>query len=108
MAAVEQMEAAGVSAEIIDLRTISPWDRDTVLASVAKTGRCLVVHEAVTQFGVGAEIAATLSSELFGRLKKPIARMGAPYAPVPFSKPLETAYAPDAKRIAETAINLAR
>ena len=108
MAAVEQMEAAGVSAEIIDLRTISPWDRDTVLASVAKTGRCLVVHEAVTQFGVGAEIAATLSSELFGRLKKPIARLGAPYAPVPFSKPLETAYAPDAKRIAETAINLAR
>ena len=108
MAAVEQMEAAGVSVEIIDLRTISPWDRDTVLASVAKTGRCLVVHEAVTQFGVGAEIAATLSSELFGRLKKPIARLGAPYAPVPFSKPLETAYAPDAKRIAETAINLAR
>lgn len=106
LAAVETMEAAGVSAEIIDLRTISPWDREAVLASVRKTGRCLVTHEAVTQFGVGAEIAAVISEELFGALKKPVARLGAPYAPVPFSKPLEAAYAPDAKRIAEAAIAL--
>jgi acetoin:2,6-dichlorophenolindophenol oxidoreductase subunit beta len=108
MAAVAEIEAAGVSAELIDLRTISPWDRETVFASVAKTGRCLVVHEAVTQFGVGAEIAATLSEEFFGKLKKPVSRLGAPYAPVPFSKPLEAAYAPDAKRIAQAVINLAR
>ncbi|MBB4615017.1 alpha-ketoacid dehydrogenase subunit beta [Novosphingobium taihuense] len=106
VAAVEAMEAAGVSAEIIDLRTISPWDRETVFTSVAKTGRCLIAHEAVTQFGVGAEIAATLQSEFFGKLKAPIGRLGAPYAPVPFSKPLESAYAPDAKRIAEAAISL--
>lgn len=108
IAAVAEIETAGVSAELIDLRTISPWDEETVCASVAKTGRCLIVHEAVTQFGVGAEIAATLSHEFFGKLKKPVARLGAPYAPVPFSKPLEAAYAPDAKRIAQAVINLAR
>jgi acetoin:2,6-dichlorophenolindophenol oxidoreductase subunit beta len=108
MGAVKAIEEAGVSVEMIDLRTISPWDKETVLASVRKTGRCLIAHEAVTQFGVGAEIAATLSSELFGELKKPVVRMGAPYAPVPFSKPLETAYTPDAKRIAEAVISLAR
>ena len=108
MAAIKAIEEAGVSVEMIDLRTISPWDKETVLASVRKTGRCLIAHEAVTQFGVGAEIAATLSSELFGQLKKPVVRMGAPYAPVPFSKPLETAYTPDAKRIAEAVISLAR
>ena len=66
------------------------------------------MHEAVTEFGVGAEIAATLQAELFGALKAPIARLGAPYAPVPFSKPLEAAFAPDAKRIAEAAITLSR
>lgn len=107
-AAVKAIEEAGVSAELIDLRTVSPWDKETVLASVRKTGRCLIAHEAVAQFGVGAEIAATLSSELFGTLRKPVVRLGAPYAPVPFSKPLEAAYAPDARRIAEAAISLAR
>ncbi|HEY6868538.1 MAG TPA: alpha-ketoacid dehydrogenase subunit beta [Novosphingobium sp.] len=106
LGAVAEIEAAGVSVEVIDLRTVSPWDKATVLASVAKTGRCVVVHEAVTEFGVGAEIAATLNTEFFGKLKAPVARLGAPYAPVPFSKPLETAYAPTAKRIAETAISL--
>jgi len=104
--AVEEIEAAGLSVEVIDLRTISPWDKPAVLASVAKTGRCLVVHEAVTQFGVGAEIAATISNELFGKLKAPVGRLGAPYAPVPFSRPLEAEYAPTAKRIAAAAIAL--
>ena len=108
MNATEALEAAAISAEIIDLRTISPWDRETVTASVRKTGRCIIAHEAVSQFGVGAEIAAVLSEELFGILKRPIARLGAPYAPVPFSKPLEAAYAPDAKRIAEAAITLCK
>ncbi|WP_294190760.1 alpha-ketoacid dehydrogenase subunit beta [uncultured Sphingomonas sp.] len=108
VAAADAIEAAGFSAEVIDLRTISPWDREAVLASVRKTGRCLVTHEAVTQFGVGAEIAAVLSEELFGTLKRPVARLGAPYAPVPFSKPLEAAYAPNASRIAEAAITLCK
>jgi len=105
--AVPEIEAAGVSAELIDLRTVAPWDKGAVVESVRKTGRCLVVHEAVTQFGVGAEIAATLGHELFGQLKKPIERLGAPYAPVPFSKPLESAFVPDAGRIAAAAIALA-
>lgn len=108
VAAVPAMLEAGVTADIIDLRTISPWDKETVIASVTKTGRCLIVHEAVTQFGVGAEIAAVLSEDLFGSLKAPVARLGAPYAPVPFSKPLEAAFAPDAARIATAAIELAK
>jgi len=105
--ALAAIKAGGVSAELIDLRTISPWDQGAVLTSVAKTGRLLVVHEAVTQFGVGAEIAAVVSNQLFGRLKAPVERLGAPYAPVPFSKPLEDAYAPDAARIATAALTLA-
>jgi pyruvate dehydrogenase E1 component beta subunit len=92
LAAAEKLAADGVSAEVIDLRTVSPWDRDAVLASVAKTGRAVIVHEAVRAFGVGAEIAATIQEEMFGRLKAPVKRLGAPYSPVPFSKPLETAF----------------
>ena len=108
LGAVEAMEAAGVSAEIIDLRTISPWDEEAVLASASKTGRLLVVHEAVEKHGVGAEIAAVVGKKLFGKLKAPVDRLGAPYAPVPFSKPLEDAFAPNAARIAEAAINLCK
>jgi pyruvate/2-oxoglutarate/acetoin dehydrogenase E1 component len=83
-----------ISVEVIDLRTISPWDRATVLASVAKTRRAIVVHEAVRNFGVGAEIAATLQEELFGVLRAPIKRLASPNAPVPFSKPLEAGFVP--------------
>lgn len=108
LGAVKAMEEAGVSAEIIDLRTISPWDQDTVLASVTKTGRLLVAHEAVEKHGVGAEIAAVISKALFGKLKAPVERLGAPYAPVPFAKPLEDAYAPNAQRIAQAAIQLCK
>ncbi|HEY0959770.1 MAG TPA: alpha-ketoacid dehydrogenase subunit beta [Novosphingobium sp.] len=91
MAAAE-LAKAGISAEIVDLRTISPWDKETVLASVEKTGRALVVHEAVRDFGPGAEIAATIQEELFGKLKAPVRRLGAPYCAVPFAKVLEDAY----------------
>lgn len=83
---------AGISVELIDLRTVSPWDRETVLASVAKTGRVLIAHEAVRDFGPGAEIAATINEELFGKLKAPVRRLGAPKCPVPFAKVLEDAY----------------
>lgn len=101
--AVAALAQAGISAELIDLRTIAPWDRDTVVASVAKTGRAMIVHEAVTPFGVGAEIAATLHSALFGRLKAPVERLGGAFCPVPFSKPLETAFAPRTKDIVAAA-----
>lgn len=90
--AVETLQAEGVSVELIDLRTVAPWDRETVLASVAKTGRAVLVHEALRSHGIGAEIAATIQEELFGQLKAPVRRLGAPYSPVPFSKPLENAY----------------
>jgi acetoin:2,6-dichlorophenolindophenol oxidoreductase subunit beta len=92
MMALEALGAAGISAEIVDLRTISPWDKETVLASAAKTGRVMVVHEAVKDFGPGAEIAATIHEELFGQLKKPVKRLGAPKCAVPFAKALEDAF----------------
>jgi acetoin:2,6-dichlorophenolindophenol oxidoreductase subunit beta len=101
--AVAQLAEAGISAELIDLRTIAPWDRDTVLASVARTGRAMIVHEAVTPFGVGAEISSVLNEELFGRLKAPVKRLGGAFCPVPFSKPLETAFAPQTADIVAAA-----
>ncbi|TXC72749.1 alpha-ketoacid dehydrogenase subunit beta [Sphingomonas ginsenosidivorax] len=90
--AVAALAEKGISAELVDLRTVSPWDREAVLASVAKTGRCAVVHEALRSFGPGAEIAATISEELFGKLKAPVRRLGAPECPVPFAKVLEDAF----------------
>jgi len=98
-AAAAKLATEGVKVELIDLRTISPWDTETVLASVAKTGRAVVVHEAVRNFGVGAEIAATLHERLFGSLKTPVQRLGSAYCPVPFSKPLETAFMPSQAQI---------
>lgn len=65
----------GSSIELIDLRTIYPWDRDTVIKSVQKTGRCIIVHESMVNFGVGAEIAATIQEKAFGQLKAPITRI---------------------------------
>ena len=92
MQAVEELGKAGVSVEVINLRTISPWDKETVLASAEKTGRLLVVHEAGRSFGPGAEIAATVQETLFGKLKSPVGRLGAPYCSVPFAKKLEDAF----------------
>jgi pyruvate dehydrogenase E1 component beta subunit len=108
LAALEPLNAAGISAEVVDLRSISPWDEITVFASVEKTRRCLVVHEAVKPFGAGAEIAATVAERFFGKLKAPVERVAAPFCPVPFSKPLETAFVPDPKRISDTAIALVK
>lgn len=104
--AAAKLAEEGISAEVIDLRSIQPWDKEAVLTSVAKTGRLLVVHEATKPFGAGAEIAATVSHELFGKLKAPVHRLGGAFCAVPFSKPLETAFAPDAARIIEAAKSL--
>ena len=90
--ALAGLAEAGISAELIDLRTINPWDKEAVLASVAKTGRAMVVHEAVKNFGPGAEIAATINEELFGKLKAPVKRLGGPQCAVPFAKVLEDAF----------------
>ena len=75
----------------------------TVVASGRKTGRAVIAHEAVRQFGVGAEIAATLQEELFGKLKAPVKRLGAPYTSVPFSQALEPLFIVSADQIAEAA-----
>lgn len=105
--AAAQAAEQGISVEVVDLRTIAPWDRETVLASARKTGRVLIVHEAVKQHGVGAEIAAVINEELFGVLKKPVKRLGGAFSAVPYSKPLESAFAPDAARILAAITELA-
>ncbi len=87
--AAAEVAAAGITVELIDLRTLWPWDRATVLASVEKTGRLLVVHEAVTVGGFGAEIAATVAEELWDRLQAPIRRLGAPRVPIGYAPTLE-------------------
>lgn len=92
LAAAQQLAGEGVEVEVIDLRSLQPWDRATVLASVARTHRAVVVHEAVQAFGAGAEIAATLADEGFDDLDAPVVRVGAPFMPVPFAKSLEQGY----------------
>ena len=82
----------GVDCEVIDLRTVSPLDMDTVLTSVKKTGRAVVVHEAVRSFGVGAEVSARIHESLFRQLKAPVERVASQDAPVPFAKQLEAAF----------------
>jgi pyruvate dehydrogenase E1 component beta subunit len=102
-AVVAKLAREDIRVELVDLRTIAPPDMDTVLASVAKTHRAVIVHEAVRPFGVGAEIAARINEQLFGQLKAKVERLGANYSPVPFSKKLETAFVPAQANI-ETAV----
>ncbi len=87
--AAERAAAEGLSIEIIDLRTLWPWDRETVFQSLAKTGRLMIVQEAVQVGGFGAEIAATVAEEFAGELTAPIRRLGSPRAPISYAKPLE-------------------
>jgi len=87
--AAEALAADGIGAEVIDLRTLWPWDRDAVFASVEKTGRLLVVQEAVSVAGFGAEIAASVAESLHHRLKAPVRRLGAPRIPIAYAPPLE-------------------
>lgn len=103
----EALEAAkvlseeGIDAEVIDLRTINPLDKETVFRSVANTSRLVIAHEAVKEFGIGAEIAATVCEEMMDRLAAPVVRIGAPFAPVPFN--LEKAYLPGAADVVRAA-----
>jgi pyruvate/2-oxoglutarate/acetoin dehydrogenase E1 component len=100
LAAAEHLEGEGIDCEVIDLRTVSPIDIATVLESARKTNRVVVVHEAVRSGGLGAELAALIQEHAFDYLDAPVARVGAPFAPVPFSPALESAYVPDAQQIA--------
>jgi len=92
--AVQTLAEDGVSVEIIDLRTLAPWDKDAVLRSVEKTSKALVLHEDTLTGGFGAEIAATISEDAFEHLDAPVRRIAAPDTPVPFSPPLEKAFIP--------------
>jgi pyruvate dehydrogenase E1 component beta subunit len=93
----------GISAEVIDLRTLRPLDLPTILASVAKTGHCVIAHEAVTEGGFGGEIASQVMSLGFDDLDAPVERVGAPFVPPPFSPALEDAFVPRADDIAAAA-----
>lgn len=92
--AAQQLEAANISAEVIDLRTLKPLDETAILASVRKTGRVLIVHEASGMCGVGAEIAAIVAEKAFRALKAPVMRLTGPDAPAPSSYALEQAFMP--------------
>jgi pyruvate dehydrogenase E1 component beta subunit len=91
---IKAAESANWSAEVIDLRTLIPWDRETVLESVARTKRLVIVEEAPFSGGWGAEIAAAASAELFGELDAPVLRITLPDAPVPYAAALEAWYLP--------------
>ena len=95
--AAERMAAEGREVEVIDLRTLLPWDRETVLQSVRKTGRALVLHEAPTTGGFGGELAAVIGAEAFDALDAPVSRVGALDTPVPFSKALEEVFSARAR-----------
>lgn len=104
--AAAELAEDGIEAEVVDLRSLVPLDRDTVLASVRRTRRCLVVHEAWKFGGFGAELAAEINEELFTDLEKPVARVGAAFAPIPFSPPLEAAVVPGKSEIVDAARRL--
>ena len=97
--AAGELAESGIDVEVIDVRTVQPLDSPTILESIRRTNRALVVHEAVTFGGIGAEIAAQIQEEAFDYLDAPVFRLGAPFAPVPFSPVLERAYIPDSNRI---------
>lgn len=107
MAAAEQLAAEDVSAEVLDLRTLLPLDRESILASIEKTSKALIVHEATRTLGVGAEVAAILAEEAFDLLDGPVMRVTAPDTPVPFSPPLEKAFLPNREKIYAAAQKLA-
>jgi 2-oxoisovalerate dehydrogenase E1 component beta subunit len=97
--AAKKLEEEGVSVEILDLRTLAPWDKDAVLRSVEKTAKALVLHEDTHTGGFGAEIAATIAEEAFENLDAPLRRIAAPDTPVPFAPPLEKAFIPQVEDV---------
>ncbi|MEK7371825.1 MAG: alpha-ketoacid dehydrogenase subunit beta [candidate division NC10 bacterium] len=98
--AAELLAQEGISVEVLDPRTVSPLDRDALLASVGKTGRLVIAHEAWGPCGLGAEVAAIVAEHGFRFLKAPVRRVTPPFTPVPFSPPMEKFWLPDAGKIA--------
>lgn len=105
--AAERLQADDVSVEIVDLRTIIPWDREAVLASIRKTSKAFVLHEDTRTAGFGAEIAATIAEDAFEHLDAPVRRLAAPDCPVPFSPALEKVFLPQVEDIEQAIRELA-
>jgi pyruvate dehydrogenase E1 component beta subunit len=97
--AAEQLKDVGLNVEVIDARSVQPFDTATVVASIKKTHRALIVHEAVKFGGIGGEITAQIQEEAFDYLDAPVMRVAAPFSPVPFSPALEKLYIPNAAGI---------
>lgn len=93
--AAKELAEQGIEAEVVDVRCLEPFDAETILASVKKTGKAVIAHEACVKGGFGAEIASVIQEKVFGDLKRPIQRVGAPNVPVPFAPVLEDAYLPN-------------
>ena len=101
--AAKELAEQGIEAEVVDVRCLEPFDAETVLASVKKTGKAVIAHEACAKGGFGAEIASVIQEKVFEDLKRPIQRVGAPNVPVPFAPVLEDAYLPNDQDILKAA-----
>jgi pyruvate dehydrogenase E1 component beta subunit len=99
--AAEALSKEGKSVEVLDLRTLAPLDEETILSSVRKTGRLVVVHEAWKIGGIGGEVVSLVAEKAFRHLKAPILRVGALHIPIPASLPLEKMFLPDEQKIAK-------
>jgi 2-oxoisovalerate dehydrogenase E1 component len=108
VAAAEALAARGISVEVIDLRTVAPLDKKTILASLAKTNRLLIAHEGVTDFGIGAEIAALAAYQGFWTLDAPVMRVAPPPTPSPYAPNLEELWLPDRRAIERAAEELVK
>jgi pyruvate dehydrogenase E1 component beta subunit len=103
LAAAEALAQDGIEAEVVDLRTLRPWDTETVLSSVRRTGRAVVVSEAPRMGGLAADVSATIAEECWDDLKAPVARVGALDTPIPFSVVLEKIILPGKDQIVQAA-----
>ena len=101
--AAEELAKEGISVEIVDVRTVFPLDEETVLASVRKTSKAILLHEDILSGGVGGEIAARIAEKAFESLDGPVVRIAAPDTPVPYSPPLEDAFLPSVSKVVEKA-----
>jgi pyruvate dehydrogenase E1 component beta subunit len=108
LTAAEKLAGDGIQAEVIDLRTLVPLDEDTILASVGRTGRLVVVDECPLRCGIASEVSASVAERGFDLLKAPIVRVTRAHVPVPYSLPLEEAIVPSPETIAAAASKAVR